>query len=160
MPVNRRSTMTQYERQDDGLDSALQPTTSQLIDTRLLIEDQGHYRRNSLKAPPWLPSGTEFLAFLAALLDRLCHDHAPRGLILIALGSALMFMTTLAVALGVAASAALISADGSSRLLSGLHMVALVLAAPAAPSGVAFFAATAILSRNGAPLRSWLAASA
>jgi hypothetical protein len=41
MPVNRRSAMTQYERQDDGLDPALQPTTnSQLIDTRLLIEDQ------------------------------------------------------------------------------------------------------------------------
>jgi hypothetical protein len=51
MPVNRRSTMTQYERQDDGLDSALQPTTnSQLIDTRLLIEDHRYYRRNSLKS--------------------------------------------------------------------------------------------------------------
>jgi hypothetical protein len=95
------------------------------------------------------------LAFLAALIDRLWRAGAARGLVLTALASALMFMTALAVALGVVAVAALISSDSSPQLLRGLHAVAFVLAAPAAPAGVAVFVAMAILSRRDALLPRW-----
>ena len=74
------------------------------------------------------------------------------------LGSALMFMTALNVALGLdIAGGLLVDADPSSTY--ALHTAAFLLAAPAAFAGVAFFVAVAAFAFQTGALPRWSAGS-
>jgi hypothetical protein len=87
-----------------------------------------------------------FLGFLAALVERIRGAEGSGTLTWMVLGSALMFMTGLNVAVGITAATALLSAKVGPQLTYALHTTAFVLAAPAAATGAAFFVAIATLS--------------
>jgi hypothetical protein len=71
-----------------------------------------------------------------------------------------MFMTTLAIALGLVAAAGLLSATSDPQIVRALHAAAFVSAAPVAAPGVAFFVAiAAILFASGALRRGFASAS-
>jgi hypothetical protein len=98
------------------------------------------------------------LVFLGGLTEWL--RRAGGALAFTALGSAVMFMTALNVALGLDITAGLLQQEGSGPSSYALHSAAFLLAAPAAPAGTAFFAALACASLGkGAFPRSlgWLA---
>jgi hypothetical protein len=95
------------------------------------------------------------LGFLGALFDRLRRIEGP--LPWIAFASALMFMTSLNIALGLAATAGLLSSGEGAASTGALHRAAFLLAAPAAPAGAAFFVATSALSFRTGVFPRWLA---
>ena len=78
------------------------------------------------------------LLFLGALIERIRTVPDAGAASWIVLGSALMFMTALNVALGLdVAGGLLVDTDPASTY--GLHTAAFLLAAPAAFAGAAFF---------------------
>jgi hypothetical protein len=91
-----------------------------------------------------------FLCFLGTLVDRLRGAEASGPLSWVAFASALMFMTSLNIAVGLVATAGLLSETTSPDALQAMHAAAFVIAAPAAPAGTAFFAAIAALSFGAA----------
>jgi hypothetical protein len=96
------------------------------------------------------------LHFLGALVEliRATADAGATGWVV--LGSALMFMTALNIALGLdIAGGLLVGADQSSTY--ALHTAALLLAAPAAFAGVTFFVAVAALGFGTSALPRWSA---
>jgi hypothetical protein len=96
------------------------------------------------------------LFFLGALVEliRATADSAATGWVV--LGSAVMFMTALNIALGLdIAGGLLVDADQSSTY--ALHAAAFLLAAPAAFAGVAFFVAVAALGFGVSALPRWSA---
>jgi hypothetical protein len=100
-----------------------------------------------------------FLTFLGVLVERLRQREGSGPLTWIAFGSALMFMTSLNLALGLAAAARLLSAGSTSdtALVYTLHTGAFVAAAPVALAGTAFFVAAAGLSFRAEAFPRWLA---
>jgi hypothetical protein len=97
-----------------------------------------------------------FLNFLGTLMATL-RGVEPRGpLRWVALASALMFTTSLNVAVGLVAAARLLSATASASSLPSVHAAAFVIAAPAAPAGTAFFVAIAALSFTATAFPPWL----
>jgi hypothetical protein len=96
------------------------------------------------------------LVLLGGLSAAMRRYGAPQGLILAAIASALVFMTTLAVALGIVAAANLTAASTAPDSIRELHATAFVLAAPVAPAGVAFFAAMTLSSERGWLLPRWM----
>jgi hypothetical protein len=98
-----------------------------------------------------------FLCFLGTLVERLRRAETSGPLTWIAFGAALMFMTSLNVAIGLAATAALLSGTSSPDVIHAVHAAAFVLAAPVALAGTAFFAAIAALSLSAAVFPRWLA---
>ncbi len=97
------------------------------------------------------------LGFLGALVERLRRAEGSGPLAWIAFGSALLFMTSLSIALGLAAAAELLSRQGTPAIVYTLHAGAFVLAAPVALVGTAFFVAVALLSFRAAVFPLWLA---
>jgi hypothetical protein len=98
------------------------------------------------------------LIFLGVLVEELRSWNS--GWLWAALASALMFMTALAVALGLDAAAVLLSEEASSQTIWTLHSAAFLLAAPAAGAGTAFFiavAALALRAKAWSPGIGWLA---
>jgi hypothetical protein len=96
------------------------------------------------------------LLFLGALVEliRATADADATGWVV--LGSALMFMTALNIALGLdIAGGLLVGADQSSTY--ALHTAAFMLAAPAAFAGVTFFVAVAALGFGTSALPRWSA---
>ena len=96
------------------------------------------------------------LLFLGALVEliRATADAGATGWVV--LGSALMFMTALNIALGLdIAGGLLVGADQSSTY--ALHTAAFLLAAPAAFAGVTFFVAVAALGFGTSALPRWSA---
>lgn len=130
----------------------------QLPDLRSAAEIDRFYRGQGdlLKVAVALASVGFFflLGFLGALVERLRRAEASGPLTWIAFGSALMFMTSLNIALGLAAAAELLSRQGTS--IYALHAGAFVAAAPAALAGTAFFLAVAVLSVRAAAFPRWL----
>jgi hypothetical protein len=98
-----------------------------------------------------------FLYFLGTLVERLRHAESSGPLTWVVLAGALMFMTSLNIAVGLVATAELLSETTSPDTLHGVHTAAFVIAAPAAPAGTAFFAAIAALSFRAAAFPRWLA---
>jgi hypothetical protein len=98
-----------------------------------------------------------FLYFLGTLVEVLRRAEPSGPLIWVALASALMFMTSLNIAVGLVATAKLLSVTSSPDTLHGVHAAAFVMAAPAAPAGTAFFAAVAAASFRAAAFPRWLA---
>ena len=100
-----------------------------------------------------------FLAFLGALVERLRQREGSGPLTWVAFGSALMLMTSLNIALGLAAAARLLAAASTSdtELAYALHTGAFVAAAPVAFAGTAFFLAAALLSFRAGVFPRWLA---
>lgn len=98
-----------------------------------------------------------FLCFLGALVERLRRAEGAGPLTWIAFGSALMFMTSLNIAVGLAASVGLLSETSAPEIISALHAAAFVLAAPVALAGTAFFVAVAVLAFATAVFPRWLA---
>src|SRR5215207_690120 len=96
-----------------------------------------------------------FLAFLAALTETLRREDAGAAVWLM-LASALMFMTALAVALGLDAAAVLLHDRAGDETVWALHSAAFLLAAPAAGAGVAFFVGAAAASFSTTSLPRWL----
>lgn len=98
------------------------------------------------------------LVFLSRLGDVVTGRNRSLGYL--ALGSALMFMTLLNVALGLDLAAGLLLEPTSAETTHALHSAAFLLAAPAAPAGVAFFVAAAVAAfreRLFPPALGWLA---
>jgi hypothetical protein len=98
------------------------------------------------------------LFFLGALVEEL-HDWNT-GWLWTALASALIFMTALAVALGLEAAAVLLFEEASLQTIWALHSAAFILAAPAAGAGTTFFIAVAVLALRAkawSPGIGWLA---
>lgn len=96
------------------------------------------------------------LLFLGALVEliRSAHDAGAIGWVM--LGSALMFMTALNIALGLdIAGGLLVDTDPTSTY--ALHTAAFLLAAPAAFAGVTFFVAVAALGFETSALPHWSA---
>jgi hypothetical protein len=92
-----------------------------------------------------------FVAFLGVLVDWLRRAAGTAWLIWTAVASAVVFITVLAIALGLVATAALLSPSSSPQITRALHAAAFVSAAPVAPVGAAFFTAIGMLSfRSGA----------
>jgi hypothetical protein len=98
-----------------------------------------------------------FLCFLGTLVDELRRAESSGPLTWVALASALMFMTSLNIAVGLVATAKLLSETTSPDALHALHAAAFVIAAPAAPAGTSFFAAVAALSFRADAFPRWLA---
>jgi hypothetical protein len=98
-----------------------------------------------------------FLCFLGTLVGRLRQAEASCPLTGIAFGSALMFMTSLNIAVGLVATADLLSGSSPPETVHAVHTAAFVIAAPVAPAGAAFFAAVAAASFNVAAFPRWLA---
>ena len=101
--------------------------------------------------------GYLFLLFFLGALTELVRTATGAGATgWVMLGSALMFMTALNVALGLdAAGGLLVDADPSSTY--ALHTAAFLLAAPAAFAGVAFFVAVAAFAFQTGALPRWSA---
>jgi hypothetical protein len=97
------------------------------------------------------------LCFFGALVERLRRAEGAGPLTSIAFGSGLMFMTSLNIAVGLVATAGLLSGTSAPAITSALHAAAFVLAAPAAPAGAAFFVAIATLAFATAVFPRWLA---
>jgi hypothetical protein len=101
-----------------------------------------------------------FLAFLGSVVERLRRDPSSGALTWVVLASAVMFMTSLNIAIGLAATADLLHGVSSPGTVYALHAAAFVLAAPAAGAGTAFFVAIAIASFGTAVFPRWLASVA
>lgn len=97
-----------------------------------------------------------FLNFLGTLMAALRRIDPSGPLRWVVLASALIFMTSLNVAVGLVATARLLGATISAESLLGIHAAAFVIAAPAAPAGAAFFVAIAALSFTTAAFPAWL----
>ena len=92
--------------------------------------------------------------FLGALVERIRSASGAAATGWVVLGSALMFMTALNVALGLdIAGGLLVNADPASTY--ALHTAAFLLAAPAAFAGVAFFVAVAAIAFETEALPRW-----
>jgi hypothetical protein len=98
-----------------------------------------------------------FLFFLGTLVEGLRRAEPAGALTWVALASALMFMISLNIAVGLVATAKLLSETSSPDTLHGVHAAAFVIAAPAAAAGTAFFAAIAAVSFRAAAFPRWLA---
>jgi hypothetical protein len=98
-----------------------------------------------------------FLCFLGTLVERLRQADASGPLTWIAFGSALMFMTSLNIAVGLVATADLLSGRSPPETVHAVHTAAFVIAAPVALAGTAFFAAVAGASFSAAAFPRWLA---
>ena len=95
------------------------------------------------------------LLFLGALIELLRRLSGAGALAWTAFAGALMFMTALNVALGLAtAGGLLVERDPASTY--ALHTAGFLLAAPAAFAGAAFFAAVAAITRQTRALPGWL----
>lgn len=94
------------------------------------------------------------LVFLGALAARLGADPEVRAWSWTAVGSALMFMTALNVAIGLVIAAGLVAATNPAGA-HALHVGGFVLAAPAAFAGVAFFVAVAVVAFGSDVLPRW-----
>jgi len=91
------------------------------------------------------------LCFLSGFVEWVRQVDGSGPLTWLAFGSALMFMTSLNIALALSGTAALVSTRAGVETIATLHRAAFVLAAPVAPAGVAFFAAMSAISlRTGA----------
>lgn len=97
------------------------------------------------------------LWFLGTVVERLRRSEAPGALTWMAFGSALMFMTSLNVAVGLAAAAGLLAETSSPNIVHAVHAAGFVLAAPVALAGTGFFVVIAALSFNTAAFPRWLA---
>jgi hypothetical protein len=95
------------------------------------------------------------LCFLGTVMARLRRAEESGPLTWIALAGALMFMTSLNIAVGLTAAAGLLSKTSTPDITAGLHSAAFVLAAPAAPAGTAFFGATAVVSLTRRAFPRW-----
>jgi hypothetical protein len=98
------------------------------------------------------------LIFLGALVEELRSWNS--GWLWTAFAGALMFMTALAVALGLDAAAVSLFDEASPEAIWALHSTAFLLAAPAAGAGTAFFVAVAVLALRAkacSPGIGWLA---
>ena len=99
-----------------------------------------------------------FLCFLGTLVERLRHADMSSPLTWIAFGSALMFMSSLNIAVGLVATADLLSGRSPPETVHAVHTAAFfVIAAPVALAGTASFAAVARASFSAAALQRWLA---
>ena len=94
------------------------------------------------------------LLFLGALVELLRAAAAPGAAIWAGFASAVMFMTALNVALGLAIAGGLL-VDRDPTLTYGLHTAAFLLAAPAALAGAGFFVAVAAVIRDTGALPRW-----
>ena len=94
------------------------------------------------------------LLFLGALVELLRAAAAPGAAIWAAFASAVMFMTALNVALGLAIAGGLL-VDSDPTLTYALHTAAFLLAAPAALAGAGFFVAVAAVIRDTGALPRW-----
>ncbi len=85
------------------------------------------------------------MGFVGALVEHLLDKRASPMLIWTAFGSVVMFMTALNVAVGMDIAAGLLrsTTDDGTYVL---HTAGFLLAAPAAPAGLAFFAAIAVIT--------------
>ena len=97
------------------------------------------------------------LCFFGALVERLRRAEGSGPLAWIALGSGLLFLTSLNIAVGLVATAGLLSQANAPASAVTLHVAAFVLAAPAAPAGTAFFVAVALLAFATGVFPRWLA---
>jgi len=97
-----------------------------------------------------------FLCFLGALMERVRSAEGSDALSWVVFGSALMFMTSLNVAVGLVATADLLSETSMPAIASAVHAAAFVIAAPVALAGTAFFAAIAVLAFETGALPRWL----
>jgi hypothetical protein len=97
------------------------------------------------------------LYFLGALLDELRRAEPSGPLTWLALASSLVFVTSLNIAVGLVATARLLSGTISPDALRGVHAAAFVIAAPAAAAGTGFFAAIAALTFRAPAIPNWLA---
>ncbi len=96
------------------------------------------------------------LVFLGALVELVRTADGTGAAGWVVLGSALMFMTALNIALGIdIAGGLLVDADPASTY--ALHTAAFLLAAPAAFAGVTFFVAVAALGFRTDALPDWSA---
>jgi hypothetical protein len=95
-----------------------------------------------------------FFVFLGALIEQL-RRRVGDGWTWTALASALMFITSLGVALGLDAAAALLHGRAGTQTVWGLHSAAFLLAAPAAGGGVAFFVSVAVVGLRSDALPRW-----
>jgi hypothetical protein len=95
-----------------------------------------------------------FFAFLGALIEQL-RARSAGGWTWMASGGALMFITSLGVAVGLDAAAALMHGRAETHTVWVLHSAAFLLAAPAAGGGVAFFVAVAVLGLRSDALPRW-----
>jgi hypothetical protein len=98
-----------------------------------------------------------FLCFLGTVVEHLRSVAIPGPLPWIAYGSALMFMTSLNIAVGLAATANLLHPTDSPDIVRAIHTAAFVLAAPVALAGTAFFAAISAMSFETSVFPRWLA---
>src|SRR5215217_937728 len=94
------------------------------------------------------------LLFLGALVELLRAAAAPGAAIWAGFASAVMFMTALNVALGLAIAGGLL-VDRDPTLTYGLRTAAFLLAAPAALAGAGFFVAVAAVIRDTGALPRW-----
>ncbi len=96
------------------------------------------------------------LVFLGALAELVRTVHGAGAIAWIMLGSALMFMTALNVALGLdIAGGLLVEVDPASTYV--LHTAAFLLAAPAAFAGATFFVAIAVFTWESRVFPEWSA---
>lgn len=94
------------------------------------------------------------LVFLGALVELVRTVPGTGAISWVVLGSALMFMTGLNVALGLdMAGGLMVEIDSASTY--ALHTAAFLLAAPAAFAGAAFFVAVAVFSRETSLFPRW-----
>jgi hypothetical protein len=107
-----------------------------------------HHQDGRLKVVLFLVSVGFFflLCFLGTVMARLRQAEGSGPLTWIAFAGALMFMTSLNIAVGLSAAAALLSGRSGPDIAGALHSAAFVLAAPVALAGAAFFGATAVVS--------------
>jgi hypothetical protein len=122
------------------------------------IERFYHHQAATLKVVLLLVSVGFFflLCFLGTVMARLRRAAGSGPLTWIAFAGALMFMTSLNVAVGLSAAAGLLSKTSTPDIIAGLHSAAFVLAAPVAPAGTAFFGATAVVSLTGGAFPRWV----
>jgi hypothetical protein len=96
------------------------------------------------------------LVFLGALVERIRTVPGAGAIAWTVLGSALMFMTALNVALGLdIAGGLIVGVDQASTY--ALHTAAFLLAAPAAFAGVTFFVAVAVFTWESRAFPRWTA---
>jgi hypothetical protein len=97
-----------------------------------------------------------FLNFLGTLMAGLRRVDPWGALRWVVLASALMFTTSLNLAVGLVAAARLLAGTVAPDGLLTIHAAAFVIAAPAAAAGTAFFVAITALSFTAAALPRWL----
>ena len=96
------------------------------------------------------------LVFLGALVELIRTVSAANAIAWIVLGSGLMFMTALNVALGLDVAAGLL-VEAYPASTYALHSAAFLLAAPAAFAGATFFVAIAAFTRESSAFPRWSA---